>query len=55
MEHYTQYLAVTYNEIQYAKILDHYAVHVKLTQYCKSTKLNKTKLFSNNLEAKNMK
>ena len=44
MEQYTQYLAITYNEIQYAKILDHYAVHVKLTQYCKSTKLNKTKL-----------
>ena len=54
VEHYTQYLVITYNEIQYAKILDHYAVHVKLTQYCKSTKLNKTKLFSNNLEARNM-
>ena len=35
---YTQYLVITYNgKESEKKILNHFAVHLKLTQHCKST------------------
>ena len=48
---YIPYLKITYNGIQSAKMLNHYAIHLKLTQYCISTILQlkrKFRLFSVN-------
>ena len=38
---YTHYLVITYNGVQSAKTLNHYAVHLTPIQYCKSTILQK--------------
>ena len=42
MGNYIQYLAITYNEKEYIHIhthiyINHFAIHQKLTQHCKST------------------
>lgn len=36
-ENYTHYLVITYNGTESAKILNHYAIHLKLKQHCIST------------------